>query len=67
MSTPSLGGNEFWNFVIISAVEVPSYLFGMLVLDRFGRRLPLCCCMIVGGIAGTCNALVPSSSGMLQS
>lgn len=61
MSTPSLGGNEFWNFVIISAVEIPSYIFGMLVLDRWGRRMPLCACMIVGGIAGTCNALVPTT------
>lgn len=61
MSTPSLGGNEFWNFVIISAVEIPSYLFGMLVLDRWGRRYPLCGCMIIGGIAGVCTALVPST------
>ncbi|GAB6032561.1 hypothetical protein CHUAL_011453 [Chamberlinius hualienensis] len=61
MSTPLLGGSDWWNFIIVSAVEIPACLFGMLSINWFGRRRPLCGCMIIGGIAGTCTALIPLS------
>lgn len=58
---PSLGSNQYLSFLLSSAVEIPSYIFCWLVMDKWGRRWPLCLCMIISGIC--CIGTVMLSNG----
>lgn len=59
---PSLGSNPALSFFLSSLVELPSYLFCWLVMDRFGRRWPMCMLMIVGGISCVITVLLPEDA-----
>lgn len=59
---PSLGSNQFVSFFLSSLVELPSYLLCWLVMDRWGRRWPLCLLMIVGGCSCVITVLLPEDS-----
>jgi hypothetical protein len=37
--------------MIAAAVEIPAYALVLLVLNRFGRKIPLCTFMLVAGVA----------------
>ncbi|CAH0548140.1 unnamed protein product [Brassicogethes aeneus] len=50
-NTNNLAGNPYWNFVISGAVEIPAYTFLILTLNRWGRKLVMCGCMILAGVA----------------
>lgn len=43
---PSLGSNQYLSFFLSSLVEIPSYLCCWFVMDRWGRRWPMCLLMI---------------------
>lgn len=47
---PALGNNEYLSFMLSSLVEIPSYIACWVVLDRWGRRWPLCICMMCCGV-----------------
>jgi OCT family organic cation transporter-like MFS transporter 4/5 len=55
-----LGGNDYINFVISGAVEIPGYTFLLLALNRWGRKISLCGAMLVGGTALLLTIFVPS-------
>ncbi|CAH1170002.1 unnamed protein product, partial [Phaedon cochleariae] len=55
---PSLGGDEFLNFFLAGAVELPTYLFLWPSMDRLGRRWTLCISMIIGGTSCLATFLV---------
>lgn len=57
---PSLGSNEYISFFLSSAVEIPSCFACWLVMDRWGRRWPLCLCMIISGVSCIATVLLPS-------
>lgn len=59
---PSLGNNEYVSFFLSSAVEIPSYLFSWLLIDKWGRRWPLCLSMTVGGLSCITTVLVPKGN-----
>lgn len=61
---PALGSNEYLSFFLSAAVELPSYVVCWFLLDCWGRRWPLCSCMIVSGISCIATVLLPS--GMIQ-
>lgn len=58
-NTSNLGGNEYLNFVISGAVEVPAYTFLILTLDKWGRKLILCGAMILAGLCLIATVFVP--------
>jgi OCT family organic cation transporter-like MFS transporter 4/5 len=53
-----LGGDEFLNFFLAGAVELPTYVFLWPAMDRWGRRWTLCLSMVVGGVACLATFLV---------
>ncbi|KAJ1532010.1 hypothetical protein ONE63_000644 [Megalurothrips usitatus] len=55
---PVLGGDEFLNFFLAGAVELPTYLFLWPAMLRWGRRVALCVSMVVGGTACLATVLV---------
>ncbi|XP_018332150.1 organic cation transporter protein isoform X2 [Agrilus planipennis] len=60
-NTKNLGGNDYLNFVISGAVEIPAYTFLLFTLNRWGRKYLLCGCMITAGIALILTMAVPNS------
>lgn len=59
---PSLGTNPPFSFFLSSLVELPSYALCWVVMDRFGRRWPMCTLMILGGISCVITVLLPENS-----
>ncbi|XP_050301493.1 beta-alanine transporter [Anthonomus grandis grandis] len=55
---PALGGDEFLNFFLAGAVELPTYLFLWPAMERLGRRWTLCISMIIGGSSCLATFLV---------
>lgn len=50
-NTNNLGGNDFLNFVISGAVELPAYTFLIFTLNRCGRKTILCGSMLTVSVA----------------
>ncbi|CAH1118037.1 unnamed protein product [Phaedon cochleariae] len=59
---PSLGSNEHLSFLLSSAVEIPTYLACWLVMDRWGRRWPICTCMLICGACCLATATIPDDA-----
>lgn len=57
---PSLGSNQYLSFFLSSAVEIPSYIACWFIMDKWGRRWPLCLSMVISGISCIGTMLVPS-------
>jgi len=57
---PAMGQDAYLSFFLSAVVEVPGYILCLLLMDRWGRRLLLCFCMIVSGIASISTALMSS-------
>ncbi|CAL1675506.1 unnamed protein product [Lasius platythorax] len=55
----NLGGNDYVNFVISGVVEVPAYTFLIFTLNRWGRKIILCGCMMLSGLALLATLFVP--------
>nr|CAH0103622.1 unnamed protein product [Daphnia galeata] len=62
---PSMGNDPYFSFFLSSVVEIPGYIFCLLLMDRWGRRMTLCSCMILSGVAAISTALVPTDAEML--
>lgn len=61
---PSLGNNPPLSFFLSSLVELPSYALCWFVMDRYGRRWPMCLLMILGGISCVFTVLLPEDAEM---
>ncbi|OXU30139.1 hypothetical protein TSAR_016138 [Trichomalopsis sarcophagae] len=57
---PALGNEEHLSFFFSSLAEIPSYLACWFVMDRLGRRWPLCFCMVIAGASCIATVLLPS-------
>lgn len=63
---PVLGGDEFLNFFLAGAVELPTYIVLWPAMDCAGRRWTLCVSMVVGGVACLGTVLVQDSEYTLN-
>ncbi|PNF37086.1 hypothetical protein B7P43_G07442 [Cryptotermes secundus] len=59
---PVLGGDEFLNFFLAGAVELPTYVFLWPAMDYWGRRWTLCVSMVIGGVACLATFLVQNDT-----
>ncbi|KAJ9578896.1 hypothetical protein L9F63_004853 [Diploptera punctata] len=59
---PSLGSDQYVSFFLSSIVEIPSYLCCWVVMDRWGRRWPLCVSMILSGFTCIVTVLLPQDA-----
>lgn len=56
---PALGNNQYVSFLLSSVVEIPGSLMCWLIIDKWGRRWPLCICMVVSGVTCIATVLLP--------
>ncbi|XP_066144078.1 carcinine transporter [Euwallacea fornicatus] len=56
---PSLGSNQYLSFLLSSAVEIPSYVAAWFLIEKWGRRWPLCLTMILSGCSCIATVLIP--------
>ncbi|XP_071543054.1 organic cation transporter protein-like isoform X4 [Panulirus ornatus] len=61
----NLGGNIFINFIATMLIEIPSYVFSYLVLDRMGRKGTLSFVLLLGGVACFVSGFIPEDIGWL--
>lgn len=61
----NLGGNIFVNFIATMLIEIPSYVFSYLVLDRMGRKGTLSFVLLLGGGACFISGFIPEDIGWL--
>ncbi|XP_043468938.1 organic cation transporter protein-like [Leptopilina heterotoma] len=59
-ASSKLSDNEFVTFALSGAVEVPAYLFLIFTLNKWGRKVILCGCMIASGVFLVATPLVPA-------
>ncbi|KAJ2953689.1 hypothetical protein O0L34_g1306 [Tuta absoluta] len=59
---PAIGDNQYMSFFLSSAVEIPSYVVCWLLMDKVGRRWPLCLSMVISGIFCIVTVLLPSDA-----
>lgn len=65
LNTGNLGGNDYLNFVISGAVELPAHALTILLLDRVGRRIPLCAFLLLGGVSLLSTMFIPEGTTWL--
>ena len=52
MHSVNLGStNIYVNFVLSAVIEIPSYVFASLILDRIGRKTTLIACQTIAGMS----------------
>ncbi|XP_018051183.1 PREDICTED: carcinine transporter isoform X2 [Atta colombica] len=61
---PTLGNEEHLSFLFSSLAEIPSYIACWVVMDRWGRRWPLCLCMVIAGVSCIATVLLSSDAVM---
>ncbi|XP_073941905.1 carcinine transporter isoform X2 [Choristoneura fumiferana] len=59
---PSIGSNQYMSFFLSSVVEIPSYLVCWILMDRIGRRWPLCLSMVISGFFCIATVLLPNDA-----
>lgn len=62
LSSARLGDDAFTNFTLNAVMEIPSYVFCMIFLDRFGRKSILSFSQILAGTTCILAAIIPESS-----
>ncbi|XP_008215741.1 organic cation transporter protein [Nasonia vitripennis] len=65
-NSSTLGGNDYTNFVILGLVEIPAYTFLIFTLNRWGRKVILCGCMIASGLALIAMLFIPTEMVWLK-
>jgi OCT family organic cation transporter-like MFS transporter 4/5 len=65
LNTSNLGGDDYVNFAIAGAVEIPGYLLSYVALKKLGRRLPQAIAMVSAGLVLLATIPIPQGIGRL--
>ena len=62
LNTGSLLGNPHLMLFVSGIIEVPAYIISWGVIDRYGRRIPISLCLVIGGLACIVTSYFPNST-----
>ena len=62
LSVTSLGGNDYLDFFISGAVELPAYLLCLVTVSRYGRPRPLAASLTLAGSVLVVTVAIPQSN-----
>ena len=66
LNASNLGGNPYFNFLLAADVEIPAYAFNLVFLNRLGRRIALCGCMLLAAVVLLASIFIPQDyTGLL--
>ncbi|CAH1252185.1 SLC22A3 [Branchiostoma lanceolatum] len=65
LNTSALSGNMYLNFALSGLVEIPAHLISIVLLNKFGRRWPLCLLLLFGGVACIVAFFIPKHLGWM--
>lgn len=65
-NSPNLGGNQYVNYIISGAVEIPAYIFLAFTLDKWGRRFILAGSLMVSSFVLLATIFVPSGNKKIR-
>ena len=63
MSSTNFGGNIFVSFILACLVEIPSYIYNILVMDHWGRKPIFVSSLLLTGIATIPAAFLSDGTG----
>ncbi|XP_073994949.1 organic cation transporter protein-like [Rhodnius prolixus] len=66
LSSVSVAGNKYINFILVSLAELPGYAMTWIILDRFGRRLSLFLTLTISGVSCIAFYFIPQEMIMLR-
>ena len=61
LSVTSVGGNDYLDFFISGAVELPAHLLCLLTVSRYGRPRPLATSLVLAALALLLIVTIPHS------
>lgn len=53
LNSVSLSGNKYFNFILVSLVEIPGYYLGYIAIEKFGRVIGFTASMMLCGVTCT--------------
>ncbi|XP_072020772.1 organic cation transporter protein-like [Amphiura filiformis] len=59
LSTSSFGVNDYLAAFVSAAVEIPAYTSSLFVIEKWGRRVPVCVYLVVSGVACIMTTCIP--------
>ncbi len=59
-----VGPNVFINFLLVSLVEIPSYIFATLTIDHLGRKTLYVFCVMLTGVGCLAAAFLEDDSAI---
>ena len=59
LNSSDLDGDDFVNFSLSGLVEIPAYILGILLQQRFARRWTFSAIMAIAGVCLLCTGLFP--------
>ncbi|XP_019622568.1 PREDICTED: organic cation transporter protein-like [Branchiostoma belcheri] len=65
LNLSALSGNVYLNFAISGLIEIPANLLPIFLLNKFGRRWPLCALLLAGGVACIVAFFIPKHLGWM--
>uniref|UniRef100_A0A0N5CGE7 MFS domain-containing protein n=1 Tax=Strongyloides papillosus TaxID=174720 RepID=A0A0N5CGE7_STREA len=61
ISSSSLSGNPYWNFVFTGLAELPSVLLGPYIMNKFHRKKPMIVCSTLISLFCICLIFIPQN------
>ncbi|XP_026480787.1 organic cation transporter protein-like isoform X1 [Ctenocephalides felis] len=66
LNSVAVDGNKYYNFVLVSLIEIPGYIFTYLISNKFGRRSSLCASLLISGLSCVVSNYVDAETAWLR-